>query len=159
MRILGVDPGINITGYGCITIKDRTVHLDEAGVIKPKKSQDLSLRLMDLYRNFDDILKEFDPDVVTVEEVFTHLKFPKTAITMGHARGVILLAAALNEIEIVDYAATRIKKALTGNGHASKEQIQMMVKQILELNQIPSPPDVADALAVALCHANMNFLF
>ena len=112
MRILGVDPGINITGYGCITFIDRTVHLDEAGIIKPKKTQDLSLRLMDLYRNFNEILKEYDPDVVTVEEVFTHMKFPKTAITMGHARGVILLAAALNEIEIVDYPATRIKKAV-----------------------------------------------
>ncbi len=159
MRILGVDPGINITGYGCISIIDRIIHLDEAGVVKPEKSQELSRRLMSLYRDFDDIIKEYVPDVIIIEEVFTHLKYPKTAITMGHARGVILLAAALNNIEVVDYPATRIKKALTGNGHASKEQIQQMIMQILQLKQKPSPPDVADALAAAICHANMNFMF
>ncbi len=158
MRILGVDPGINITGYGCVAVKGRTLVLEEAGVIKPQKSDNLSIRLTDLYDGFKEIIEDFKPNVVVVEEVFSHIKYPKTAIIMGHARGVIIVACGINKIDVVDYPATRIKKALTGSGHASKEQVQRMIMQVLNLNEAPSPLDITDALAVAVCHANMNNL-
>ena len=93
--------------------------------------------------------------VMVIEELYSHYKHPATAILMGHARGVLLLCAAQAEVPVVNYSATRIKKALTGNGRAGKMQVQKAVQHALKLSEIPEPPDVADALALALCHAQM----
>lgn len=155
MRILGIDPGLEITGYGCISIHDGGINFNEAGVIRTKKSDDLPVRLTELYDGFTDILKEFEPGVVVIEDLYTHYNFPKTAIIMGHARGTLILAAGQKSIQVVSYSATRIKKSLTGNGHASKEQMQRMIMSLLGMAEPPSPPDIADALGTALCHANV----
>jgi len=153
MRILGIDPGINVAGYGCVSFQNGKFKIHEAGVVKPKKSDDMSLRLKDLYENFTEILNDLTPDVVVVEEVFSHVRFPKTSIIMGHARGVLLLCAGLKNIEVISYSANKVKKSVTGNGHATKEQMQRMIMTLLNLKEVPKPHDVADALGVALCHA------
>jgi len=155
VRILGIDPGLEITGYGCISVHKDGLNLNEAGIIRTTKSDELPLRLSELYDGITEILKEFEPGVVVIEELYTHYNFPKTAVIMGHARGTLMLAAGKRSIDVVSYSATRIKKSLTGNGHASKEQMQRMIMSLLGLETPPSPPDVADALGVALCHANV----
>ncbi len=155
MRILGIDPGLGITGYGCISMSDSGLELVEAGVIRTKKTDQLPQRLTVLFDNISELLKDVNPDVVVIEELYSHYNHPRTAIIMGHARGTLLLAAGRKNIDVVSYGANRIKKSLTGNGHASKEQMQLMIKSLLELDEPPKPPDVADALAVALCHINV----
>ena len=154
VRIVGIDPGLEITGYGCITSSDAQTVLIEAGVIRTKKSHDLVNRLYELYFQFSQVLADFNPDVVAIEELYAHYNHPRTAIIMGHARGALLLAAGQRSIPVQSYSANRIKKSLTGNGHAAKEQMQRMIMNMLKLDQPPSPPDVADAIAVALCHCN-----
>src|SRR5262249_7508489 len=104
------------------------------------------------YNGLVEVIDQYRPEVCAVEQLYAHYKHPRTAILMGHARGVIFLTAAQRGLPVVSYAATRIKKTITGNGHASKEQIQRTIQRELGLAQLPEPPDVADALAVALCH-------
>jgi crossover junction endodeoxyribonuclease RuvC len=155
VRILGIDPGLEITGYGCVGREKTDVGLIEAGVIRTKKSDPLPRRLSVLYESLVELLGEVRPEVIAIEELYSHYKFPRTSSIMGHARGVVLLAAGLQDITVISYGANRIKKSLTGNGHASKEQMQLMVKNVLNLEKVPKPPDVSDAIAVALCHANV----
>ena len=152
--ILGVDPGLEITGYGCINADNHNVSFIEAGVIRTKKTDKLAVRLKVLFNGFGDILQEFKPEAIAVEELYTHYNFPRTAIIMGHAGGALILAAGLQSINVVPYGANRVKKSLTGYGHASKEQMQRMVTNMLGFDKPPSPPDIADALAIAICHAN-----
>jgi len=155
MLILGIDPGLRITGYGAIALEGRAVELVEAGVIRTKDKQELSSRLLDLARGLEQVIEEVKPEVVVVESLYSHYKHPRTAILMGHARGIILLTAAAAGAPVIDYPATKIKKSLTGNGRASKSQMQRTIASTLGLVKPPEPPDVADALAVALCHANV----
>jgi crossover junction endodeoxyribonuclease RuvC len=112
----------------------------------------MAQRLAELYNSLDDVLRQFQPSTVAVEQLFAHYDHPRTAILMGHARGVIFLAAAQRGIPVISYAATQVKKTITGNGRASKEQVQRAIQRELNLPRLPDPPDVADALAVALCH-------
>ncbi len=155
MRVLGIDPGLGITGYGVLEQDgDRTLVI-EAGVIRSDARLDLAVRLNEVSRELSEILAQLQPDAVAVEELYSHYSHPITAVIMGHVRGVIFLKAAEVGIPVVSYAATRIKKSLTGNGRATKEQIQRMVKSTLGLPQIPEPPDAADALAIALCHCRV----
>jgi crossover junction endodeoxyribonuclease RuvC len=153
MRILGIDPGLQRTGYGLIESDgpDR-MKLMEAGVIKTSAQEGISRRLKDIYSNLTDIIKEHHPDVLVLEKIYSHYKHPMTSILMGHARGVICLACGVNGVELVNYPATRIKKAVTGNGHAGKHQVQNMVKALLGLNTVPKPADVGDALAMAISY-------
>jgi len=162
VRILGVDPGLHITGYGSVNVKasyshnrDSRIVLLEAGVIRTNKTEPFGKRLSVLFNDFSDIINDLRPDIVAIEDLYSHYANPRTAIIMGHARGTIMVSAGLQSIEIISYSANRIKKSLTGNGHASKEQMQRMIMSLLGLQTPPSPPDVADALAVALCHANV----
>jgi crossover junction endodeoxyribonuclease RuvC len=150
---MGIDPGLNITGYGIVECRARDVSLVEAGVIRAPKSQgdNLPARLGTLFDGVREILKEFHPQVMCLEEVYSHVDYPRTAILMGHARGVICLAAQLASVPVVSYSAKRIKQAATGNGNASKMQVQKAVQQFFSLLRLPHPPDVADALAAALC--------
>jgi crossover junction endodeoxyribonuclease RuvC len=149
-RILGIDPGLNITGYGVICTGDHSVV--EAGVIRIKSRQPTENRLGELYEGMLEVIESLQPVCMAIEDLYSHYERPKTAIIMGHARGVLLLAAQQKGIPVVSYGATKIKSVMTGNGRASKSQIQMAVCRQLALDNVPQPPDVADALAIALCH-------
>ncbi len=151
-RILGVDPGLNITGYGVLEVGNGAVVLCEAGIVRPPARQSLPARLAELYRGMVEVIRTLQPGVMALEELYSHYQRPRTAILMGHARGVICLAAAEARIPVVHYSATQIKKVLTGSGRASKLQVQRAIEWELSLAKLPEPPDVADALAIALCH-------
>ena len=151
-RILGIDPGVNITGYGVIDQTGRQFELVEAGVLRGGKG-DLSERCLRLYQGLVEVLESLKPDEMAIEQLYSHYKRPRTAIIMAHARGVLCLAAQQRKILMRDYAATQIKKVLTGNGRASKGQMQFAICREFQLSEVPEPPDVADALATALCHA------
>ena len=152
MRVLGIDPGLNVTGYGVIDNSDDQVRLVEAGVVRTDVSAPMAARLNEIALGIQEILEQFKPDVVAVEDLYSHYSHPKTAIIMGHARGIVFLKAAEAGLEVHQYAATRIKKSLTGNGRASKQQVQLMIKSTFDLSAIPESPDASDALATALCH-------
>jgi crossover junction endodeoxyribonuclease RuvC len=150
-RILGIDPGLHITGYGVVEASAQQPKVCEAGIIR-SSGKSMTSRLLFLYNGIVEVIDQFHPQVVAVEQLYAHYQHPRTAILMGHARGVILLAAGQRNLPLVSYNATRIKKTITGNGRASKEQIQRTIERELRLDKTPEPPDVADALAVALCH-------
>ena len=151
-RVLGIDPGLIRTGYGIIDAIDDELRLVEGGVIRIPTNLPLEQRLSIVFKGINEIIEEFRPDAIALEEVYTHYERPRIAVMMGHARGVICLAAALSQIPLFSYASTHIKGSLTGNGRASKEQIQRMVEIRLGLDKSPEPCDVTDAIAVALCH-------
>ncbi len=195
MRVLGIDPGLRLTGYGCIEADDPaaavcSAALVEAGVIRlgraagggqarPAGGEDgvgrgggggggaivraiaaparaggiasIEDRLLELDRDLGELLERCQPDLVCVEELFSHYKRPQTAVVMAHARGVILLAIRRAGLPLAQYKPTMVKKSLTGSGHASKEQMQRAIQMRFNLAEPPSPPDVADALAIALC--------
>ena len=150
--ILGIDPGLRTTGYALIVSNGGSVELLEAGTLKTVDSDTLENRLKTIYEGLEDVITEFHPDAVSVERLYSHYKHPQTAVVMGHARGIIYLCAANHNLPLVDYASTRIKKAITGNGRASKIQMQRAVKNIFKMKKLPEPSDVADAIAAALCH-------
>lgn len=152
MKILGIDPGLNITGYGILNCEEDEIKVVEAGIIKPDSKLPTEKRLLEIGNELGAIIDQHKPDVMAVEELYSHYGHPKTAIIMGHARGVIFLKAAEANLTVAPYASTKVKNSLTGNGRASKEQVQLMIQTTLNLAYIPEPPDVADALAVALCH-------
>jgi crossover junction endodeoxyribonuclease RuvC len=152
LRILGIDPGLNITGYGVLEVTRTTIHLCEAGVVRGTTKSSLSARLDEIHTGVADVIASFRPSAVAIEQLYSHYKHPRTAILMGHARGVICLAAAQARATVLHYSATQIKKVLTGNGRAPKIQMQQAIRRELQLAEVPEPPDVADALAVALCH-------
>jgi len=151
-RILGVDPGTVVTGYGIIDARGRRVALVTFGVIRPGQTGAMPDRLAMIHRGIEDLIAHYDPDVLAVEEAF-YGDNPKTAIKLGQARGVILVLGALNDLEIAEYSPRLIKQAVVGKGGATKVQVQYMVRRILSLPEVPDPPDAADALAVALCYA------
>ena len=154
MKVLGVDPGLNVTGYGLIVSDSGGQQLIEAGVIRSKTSLPLEQRLLNLYKGFEEVVKEFSPDVLSIEELFSHYKHPRTAVIMAHARGLYYLVAAKENIPVFSYSATRIKKSLTGMGRASKDQVARMIFMALNCSEHSVTSDVTDALAAALCHIN-----
>jgi crossover junction endodeoxyribonuclease RuvC len=151
-RVLGIDPGLNITGYGVISVDGSKISVEEAGIVRSVRSQDFGKRLTSIYDGITEVIESLAPDCIGLEELYSHYERPQTAIIMGHARGVICLAAAQSKLKVVNYAATQVKKVLTGNGRAPKSQVQLAVTRHLNLRETPEPPDVADALAIALCH-------
>jgi crossover junction endodeoxyribonuclease RuvC len=153
MRILGIDPGLIATGYGIVEVTEG-YRLDcrAAGVIRPN-SKELVARLLQIHEQVTNILHEFIPDALAIEDLFTTYEHPKTAILMGHARGVVCLAAAQRAVPVINYASTEMKRAVTGHGRASKQQVQAMVQRLLRLSEAPTPDHVSDALALAVCHA------
>lgn len=156
-RIIGIDPGLNITGYGVVVSLGSEAKLIEAGLIRlpPSHGQNLPARLESLFHELQQVMKELRPEAMCLEEVYSHADYPRTAILMGHARGVICLAARLEGIPVHSFSAKRVKQSVTGNGNASKLQVQRAVQHYFSLNRTPHPPDVADALAVALCYVNL----
>jgi len=156
MRILGIDPGSRATGYGLIEQQgNRLIHLDN-GAIFTRSSDELPLRLQNIYRELNLLIAKFSPDAVAVEQVFM-AKNPASALKLGHARGVALLAGINAELPVAEYSALQVKGAVVGYGRASKAQVQQMTKTLLNLPEI-AQEDAADALAVAICHAHSHHL-
>ena len=149
MLILGIDPGLRLTGYGLVSLTRGKITLQEAGVLRMKTKGDLANRVMELHASVSELIRDFSPDKVAVEQLYAHYKHPRTAILMGHARGVILLAAAQANLPATNLASTMVKRAITGNGHAPKGQVQRAVAALCRLKKPPEPPDVADAIAIA----------
>jgi crossover junction endodeoxyribonuclease RuvC len=151
MRILGIDPGLQLTGYGVIDYRDVRPTLIDGGVIRLRPRSSIPERLVELETELDALFEEHKPEICAVEQLYAHYAHPRTAILMGHARGVILLVAQRRGVGIEQFAANRIKQAIAGHGHASKHQMQVAIQAQWNLARVPEPPDVADALAVALC--------
>ncbi|MFC1509137.1 crossover junction endodeoxyribonuclease RuvC [Candidatus Omnitrophota bacterium] len=155
MRILGIDPGLGITGYGVIELLGRDLKVMEAGVIRSNPKDKTETRLFDIHRKLKNLIKDTKPHIAVLEELYSHYKHPRTSILMGHARGIICLAVKEQEIELVHYPSTRVKKAITGRGHASKQQVQRTITSLFNFKRAPEPVDVTDALALAVAHANV----
>ena len=157
MIILGIDPGIAIVGYGIIEYKNNKFKVIDYGAIFTPASTSTTKRLEKIYKGIDILIKNYNIDEVGIEELFFN-KNVKTAITVAQARGVILLACSHNDKPIYEYTPLQVKQGVVGYGRAKKLQVQQMVEIILNLKEIPKPDDVADALAVAICHAHANKL-
>lgn len=143
------------TGYGVIEITPEGPRVAEAGVVRSSetsKKPDFAERIKALYDGIVEVIDQWSPAAIAVEQLYAHYEHPRTAILMGHARGAFLLAGAQRGIPVLSYAATQVKKLITGHGRASKEQMQYTIMRELGLSAVPEPPDVADALAIALCH-------
>lgn len=150
--ILGIDPGTAVTGYGLVVRRPGGRNgLVECGVIRTRAGRPLRERIRDVFEGIDELLERHRPHAVAVEDIFIR-KNVRTALTLGHARGVILLAASLREIPLAEYTAPEVKNAVAGTGRASKDQVAYMVQQQLRLKEPPAPEDAADGVAVALCH-------
>ena len=154
MIIFGIDPGLQLCGYAAIEIESDDVRLLEAGTFSTDSNKPLEARLNQIAMDMDSLLQKFRPDIVAVEDLYSHYAHPKTAILMGHARGVILEKAHNFGVEVKSFAATKIKKSVTGNGRAPKAQMQRSIQSLLGLAALPEPADVADAIAAALCCGN-----
>lgn len=154
-RVLAIDPGLRKTGYAVVQLADGAFEptLSEAGVLALDAQKSIPHRLAQLYHDLSALIEEHNPHRVAVENIYAHYKHPRTAILMAHARGVILLCAQQRSLDIENLAATEIKNAITGNGHASKQQMQQAVQRQCRLPQLPEPPDVADAIGIALTSA------
>jgi crossover junction endodeoxyribonuclease RuvC len=153
--VLGIDPGLNITGYGVVRFGGSEPRILEAGTLRTSDKAPLPQRIAQLHADLAELLAELEPDAMAVENLYAHYNHPRTSILMAHARGVILLAAEQAGVTIQNVQATKVKKSLTGNGHASKLQMQRAIQMICKLDAPPEPPDVADALAIALCAGNL----
>jgi crossover junction endodeoxyribonuclease RuvC len=151
-RIMGVDPGLRITGYAVVEAGPQRPALCEAGVVRSRETETQERRIAEIFAGIEEVVANYRPAVVVIEQLFSAGRFPRTALIMAHVRGVICLAAAQARIPVVHYTATRIKKLVTGSGRAPKEQMQQAIQAELRLRRTPEPPDVADALALALGH-------
>lgn len=154
---MGIDPGFAITGYGILKYRGNNFKMIEYGAIITKPDLTFSKRLLKLNEDLESLIDVYKPEVVSVEELFFN-KNVKTAITAAQGRGAAILAFAKRGIDVYEYTPLQVKQAVTGYGRADKNQMQQMVKLILNLNEIPRPDDAADALAVAICHAHSNKL-
>lgn len=155
LRIIGLDPGLQVTGYAVVDAAEGGVTVCEAGVIRSAEGRataDMAKRIHALYDGLCEVLDQWKPRAMAVEQLYAHYEHPRTAILMAHARGAFFLAGAQRGIPVLSYASTKVKKLVTGSGRASKEQMQHAVTRELRLAKLPEPHDVADALAIALCH-------
>lgn len=156
MRVLGVDPGLGITGYGVIETSNGSMKLLEAGVIRTNAKDAIETRLSKIYNGLKGLINELKPQACILEELYSHYKHPRTVISMAHARGAVALLCAESKLKLIGYSPKRIRKAVLGNGNASKEQIQQMVQNLFRLKAAPQPVDVTDALALAIGHVYMT---
>ena len=155
MRVIGIDPGIGITGFSIIDHSRLETSLIAYGAIRPPKKQGLEKRLFYLFNEMNQLNDKFDPDILAIEDSF-YSKNVKSAMILGQARGTILLSAARASIKVAEFAPRKVKLSVCGKGSASKEQVQFMVSQILKLKDPPKPMDISDAMAVGLCLINQN---
>ena len=156
MRILGVDPGFKATGYGCIEVGGRAITLLETGTIEPKQKDLIQNRIQKIYTILGDLIEEHQPEILVLEKLYTHYKHPATASKLGHVRGVICLLCAEKNIILVEHSVKRIRKALTGNGNATKGQTRRVVANALKVDEAKLTVDASDALALALGYCAMN---
>ncbi len=153
-----MDPGLRITGYGVVSVPDKwdgdtaKARILEAGIVNARVNEGISERLRKIFRSLSEVIEEFKPDVMVIERLYAHYEHPATAILMGHARGVVCLLSGIYEVPLVSIASTHVKKSVTGHGHAKKNQVQRMIQHKFSLAKLPEPPDVADALAIALTY-------
>ena len=154
MRILGIDPGLNATGYGII--EEKGFKLIEAGVIRTGSNTPIQDRITKIFDEITGLIGDHKPSVLVLEKIYSHYKHPTTAILMGHARAMACLVCGKLDVKLINYPSTKIKKAITGNGHASKLQVQRMVQAILRLKEPPEPVDVSDALAMAIAYCYID---
>jgi len=154
MKVLGVDPGLNITGYGLVESGASGTKLVEAGVIRTSSEEHIAQRLKTIYEGLAGIIEEYRPEILVLEKVYSHYKHPATAILMAHARGVACLLCGIYGVELVNYASTHLKRSISGRGRASKSQVAGMVKSVLKLKSLPAFHDATDALALAICHVD-----
>ena len=155
MRILGIDPGLTNTGYGVIDIIDREYRPVEGGVVRTKSGVPMEQRLFKIYSAIREVIAEFKPEAVAIEDLHSHARFVKTAILLGHARGVAVMAAGEAELPVFNYQPTRAKNIVTGSGRADKEQIRLAVAAHLNSADAAKNEHVADAFSIAICHAIM----
>ena len=153
MRVLGIDPGLRYTGFGCIEVRGTEMHLVHCGVLRVPQKERMPHRLRFIHDGLDEVIRETSPTLVAIEQVFVHRDRAQTAMQMGHARGVMLLAAGQHDIEVQELAPAEIKRAVAGHGRADKSQIQHAVAALLNLDEVPDQPDLADALAAAIAAA------
>lgn len=151
-RYLGIDPGLNRTGYAVFERGKRGPVLCEGGVIRSTQKLTLSERVLEIGQGIREVLEQYEPSVMAIEQVFSTGQYPKTALLMAHARGAILYAAAERHVRVVHYTPRQIKRLLTGSGKATKDQVQRAIQSELQIQDVLEPNDVADAAAVALCH-------
>ena len=156
IRILGIDPGSRATGYGVITKKANQLYYVTCGIIKLGSKYAFNDRLKVIFDGLSEVIESHKPTVAAVEDVFVAAN-PRTALKLGHARGVAVLAALQNGMRVYDYTPRMVKQAVVGYGNADKQQVQQMVRVLLQLSASPSS-DAADALAVAMCHANQTII-
>ena len=156
IRILGIDPGSRTTGYGIIDKVGPELGFATCGTIRTDSTKKVGERLLVIYDGLREVIRQYEPDVAAVEDVFLSQN-PQSALKLGHARGVAVLAAMKSGLEVYDYLPRQVKQAVAGYGQADKQQVQHMVRALLELSSSPSN-DAADALAVAICHANQTIL-
>ena len=152
MRILGIDPGLRVTGFGIIDKEGQQLHYVASGCIKTLADESLPERLKVILNSLDMVIVQHKPDQVAIEKVFVNVN-PQSTLLLGQARGAAICAAVLADLPVGEYTALQVKQAVVGNGHAKKEQVQLMVQRLLKLSATPSP-DAADALACAICHAH-----
>ncbi|WP_026475745.1 crossover junction endodeoxyribonuclease RuvC [Alkaliphilus transvaalensis] len=153
MIILGIDPGIAIMGYGIINYEGNRFKPIHYGAIKTPSTMSTDMRLKEIYEGLIEIITTYRPDAIAIEELFFNTN-AKTAIQVGQARGVAVLSAALQNIPVFEYTPLQVKQGVVGYGRAEKNQVQQMIKALLNLEKVPKPDDVADALGVAICHAH-----
>ncbi len=153
MKILGIDPALTLTGYGVIIAQNNNFSLIEAGIISTKPKDNIAIRLEKIFNSVSKLIADTKPDCLVLEKIYSHYRHPATSYILGQARGVICLASAVSDIPLIEYAATRVKKAIVGKGLASKLQVQRMVVSILGLDKLPKYMDVTDALALAIAHS------
>lgn len=156
MRIIGIDPSLNCTGFGILENNGEDTKIISAGIVKTSSKELIQQRLNKIYSHTLDIIKEYKPHILVLEEIYSHYRYPAIAILLGYARGAICLACGQTKIPIKNYSAKRVKKAITGSGNASKRQVQQMIQRLLNLKEMPKPNDVSDALALALTYLYLN---
>ena len=153
MLVLGIDPGLVTTGYGLIQVKNNSSSIIDYGTISPKQSDSLSQRLNTIYEDVSYIINKYKPNIMAIEEVF-YGKNVKSALRLGHARGVSMVCASKNNISVYEYSARKVKQSITGNGAAHKSQVQFMIIKEFNLGNVKFSTDASDAIAIALCHIN-----
>ncbi len=155
MKICGIDPGLRVTGYGVIAYDKKEIKLLEAGIVAPESKGPLQNRIGKIYSNLNDIFREYKPDVIVLEKLYSHYRHPTTACILGHVRGVICLLCAQLQIQLAEHSVRRMRKAFVGRGEASKDQTKRMVAHVLGIDKNTLTSDASDALALALSYVQM----
>ena len=153
MKIIGIDPGLRVTGFGILSTKNDKTEVIDYGVIEPNNKETLSKRLYTIYTDIEELIKVFSPNILAIEDIF-YGRNVKSAFYLGQARGIAMMCAAKHNMPVFEYSAKKVKQAITGNGNADKTQLQYMIKQIFNLKHLPTPLDASDAIGIALCHIN-----